>query len=107
MGRAIVMEYLDGANLLDYLKRRPEGRISFDHALKILTPIMDALREVHTAGITHRDISPDNVYLCKSRQIKLLDFGAARLALRDQTQSGAGLALASLAMVAGDMMGWP
>jgi len=83
----IVMEYLDGVNLLDYLKRQPGGKISFDDALRILIPIMDALREVHMAGITHRDVSPDNIYICKSGPIKLLDFGAARLALRDQTQS--------------------
>jgi hypothetical protein len=83
----IVMEYLDGTNLLAYLKRQPAGKISFEEALRILTPIMDALREVHRAGVIHRDVSPDNIYLCRSGRIKLLDFGAARLALRDQTQS--------------------
>lgn len=83
----LVMEYLDGITLQDYLKRQPDGKISFEEALLLLTPIMDALREVHGAGITHRDISPDNIHVCKSGRIKLLDFGAARLALRDQTQS--------------------
>ncbi len=83
----IVMEYLDGTNLLAYLKRQTAGKISFEEALRILTPIMDALREVHRAGVIHRDVSPDNIYLCRSGRIKLLDFGAARLALRDQTQS--------------------
>jgi hypothetical protein len=83
----IVMEYLDGVTLLGHLRRQEDGKISFDAALSILIPIMDALREVHRAGMIHRDISPDNIYLCRSGRIKLLDFGAARLALRDQTQS--------------------
>jgi hypothetical protein len=83
----IVMEYLDGTTLLTHLKRRRDGKMSFAEALGILTPIMDALREVHRAGVIHRDISPDNIHLCRSGRIKLLDFGAARLALRDQTQS--------------------
>ena len=83
----IVMEYLDGITLLAHLERQSGSRLPFSDALRILAPIMDALREVHRAGITHRDVSPDNIYLCRSGRIKLLDFGAARLALRDQTQS--------------------
>jgi hypothetical protein len=83
----IVMEYLDGVTLLNHLQRKQENKIPFDEALRILVPIMDALREVHLVGMIHRDISPDNIYLCRSGRIKLLDFGAARLALRDQTQS--------------------
>jgi hypothetical protein len=83
----IVMEYLDGITLLGHLKRQRNGRISFEEALRILIPIMDALKQVHGAGVIHRDISPDNIYMCRSGHIKLLDFGAARLALRDQTQS--------------------
>jgi serine/threonine protein kinase len=83
----IVMEYLEGITLLSHLKNQRDSRLSFENALQILIPIMDALREVHRAKMIHRDISPDNVYLCRSGRIKLLDFGAARLALRDQTQS--------------------
>jgi hypothetical protein len=83
----IVMEYLDGFNLLAYLRDQPDNKISYDATMRILFPIMDALREVHRAGVIHRDISPDNIYICRSGPIKLLDFGAARLALRDQTQS--------------------
>lgn len=83
----IVMEFLDGITLLGHLKRQPDGKISFEDALRILTPVMDALKEVHGVGVIHRDVSPDNIYLCRSGRIKLLDFGAARLALRDQTQS--------------------
>ena len=83
----IVMEFLDGETLLEFLKRQPDQKISFNDARLILSPIMEALKEVHKAGIAHRDVSPDNIFLCKSGPIKLLDFGAARLALRDQTKS--------------------
>jgi hypothetical protein len=83
----IVMEYLEGTTLLSHLGRQPGGVIPFADALQIFTPIMDALRETHRARMIHRDVSPDNVFLCRSGRIKLLDFGAARVAFGDQTQS--------------------
>jgi serine/threonine protein kinase len=81
----LVMEYLEGTTLKDYLKERG-GRIPFEEALEIMTPVMDALRELHRVNLLHRDISPDNIYVTISGQIKLLDFGAARQALRDRSQ---------------------
>src|SRR5260370_6452733 len=81
----LVMEYVEGITLDDYLKRK-EGRIPFEKALRIMMPVMDALREVHKANIMHRDISPDNVYLCNSGPVKLLDFGAARYAISQHSR---------------------
>ena len=82
----IVMDYLQGITLEEYLKRRGD-KIPFDEALKILMPILDALKEVHAANLLHRDISPDNIFITKQKQVKLIDFGAARMAARDHSQN--------------------
>jgi serine/threonine protein kinase len=82
----LVMDYLDGVTFKEYLQRQG-GKISFDLTCRILMPIMDALREVHRTGWLHRDISPDNIFITYSRQIKLLDFGAAKNAVGEQSQS--------------------
>jgi serine/threonine protein kinase len=81
----IVMAYMEGMTFKQYLEEQG-GRIGFDVALAILTPVMDALREVHRVGMLHRDISPDNIYLNQDRQVKILDFGATRYAMREQSQ---------------------
>jgi serine/threonine protein kinase len=81
----IVMAYMDGLTFKQYLEEQG-GKIPFDAALNILIFVMDALREVHKAGMLHRDISPDNIYLNKNRQVKILDFGATRYAMREQVQ---------------------
>ena len=82
----MVMEYVPGITLETYLERRG-GRIPFADALALLMPVMDALRTVHQVDLLHRDIAPDNIYITTGGQVKLLDFGAARQALRDQSQS--------------------
>ena len=76
----MVMEYLDGQTFESYLGRHG-GRISFSAARAILTPVMDALREVHRQNMLHRDVSPDNIFLVNAGPVKLLDFGAARYAM--------------------------
>ena len=82
----MVMEYVDGITLKTYLERHG-GRIPFQTALALLMPVMDALRAVHKVDLLHRDIAPDNIYIATGGQVKLLDFGAARAAVRDQSQS--------------------
>ena len=72
----IVMEYLEGITLKDYLDEN--GPLSFGQAFEILSPIMDSLTKIHATGIIHRDISPANIVIRKDGNVKLLDFGAAR-----------------------------
>ena len=76
----MVMNYVEGKTLGEHLKERG-GRIPFDEAMGILSPLMDALDEVHASGTIHRDLSPDNIYLTRFGQPKLLDFGASKSAL--------------------------
>ena len=76
----MVMQFLEGINLKEYLSRKG-GKVSPEEAVSILTPVMDALKEVHRAGIIHRDISPDNIFITSEGQVKLIDFGAARQSL--------------------------
>lgn len=72
----IVMDYLDGMTLRDFLKKH--GKLTFDAAVKMLEPVMTSLQKVHEQELIHRDISPDNIMLMNNGQVKLLDFGAAR-----------------------------
>lgn len=73
----LCMEYLDGWNLSEYTKMRG-GRLSVEETLKIAFAVIDALKDVHKAGVLHRDIAPDNIFITKDGRIKLIDFGAAR-----------------------------
>ena len=78
----MVMVYLEGANLRQYLAEK--GPMSYDHVRQEIIPVLTgALTVVHSAGMLHRDISPDNIFLTKHGQIRLLDFGAARHVMSD------------------------
>jgi serine/threonine protein kinase len=81
-----VMDFIEGTSFDVYLKERG-GRISYEEAEKILLPVMDALAAVHSKGIVHRDVTPDNIYITKDGTVKLLDFGAARYSLGDKSKS--------------------
>ena len=82
----IVMEYLEGEDLKKYLEKKG-GKISPEHAVKIILPVLNALKDMHKEKLIHRDISPDNIYMCNNGKVKLLDFGAARLAVEDSEKS--------------------
>lgn len=71
------MEYLEGISLKAYAKEKG-GKVEKDELLEIMRPVLESLIEVHKSGIIHRDISPDNIMICKDKQVKLIDFGAAR-----------------------------
>ena len=72
----IVMEYLDGINLKDFVAQN--GLIMPNELLSLLVPLMEALDAIHKQGLIHRDISPDNIMLLPDGGVKLMDFGAAR-----------------------------
>ena len=81
----IVMEYLEGETLDQLIKR--ESKIPVEDAVKIATKVLEALCVVHEAGMIHRDIAPNNIFLTSDGKVKLLDFGAARTATGSHSKS--------------------
>ena len=80
----IVMEFLDGENLKQYISRH--GLFDADELISLLIPVMKALKNMHAKGLIHRDISPDNIMYTKRGKLKLMDFGSARSYLDDEEQ---------------------
>lgn len=73
----IIMEYIDGVLLKDYLEK--QGKMEPQVALHIIDLIINAVKKIHSKGIIHRDISPDNIFISSEDAIKVFDFGAAQL----------------------------
>ena len=79
----MVMEFVEGAPLSDWIKpRRPLGG---DALLALLRPLLDGLEVVHRSGYTHRDIKPGNIYMREDGTPVLLDFGSARMQASELT----------------------
>jgi tRNA A-37 threonylcarbamoyl transferase component Bud32 len=74
-----VMEFVDGTSLRQTID---SGGLKPDEALAIVSQICDALGYAHEVGIVHRDIKPDNILLDRQGNVKIADFGLARLLLR-------------------------
>ncbi|HET7541688.1 MAG TPA: serine/threonine-protein kinase [Polyangiaceae bacterium] len=77
----LVMEYLKGMDLDDYLFtiELHDGRIPLERVVSIFEPIVRTLEIAHAEGILHRDLKPANIFLLESGGVRLLDFGLARL----------------------------
>jgi serine/threonine protein kinase len=86
-GRAyIVMELLQGESLTAVLARSPG--IAVEQQLDIMARVSEGLAFAHARGIVHRDVKPANLFLTADNQIKILDFGVARIASSKLTRSG-------------------
>ena len=79
-----VMEYLDGITLENYVVKY--GTLNSAQTLYIADKLTMALVVLHSGEVLHRDISPDNVMLCRDGRVKLIDFGAARQFLSEEAQ---------------------
>lgn len=76
----IVMEYVQGYNLKDYIKNNPifEKKLSVQNTMQLFLPLMDVLESLHNKNVFHRDISLDNIIITKNNSLKLIDFGSAK-----------------------------
>ena len=81
----MVMEYLEGQSLEEYLAQI--GRVTAPDAVALFLPVLDGLAYMHQKNILHRDIKPANIYLTEEGKAILLDFGAARQAVQEKSQS--------------------
>ena len=75
----IVMEYIDGQTIRDVVGVNGRSPLPVDDALKYAIQIAEALEEAHNNGIVHRDIKSENIMLNAKNQIKVMDFGLAKL----------------------------
>ena len=82
----IAMEFLDGVSYKQFIAANG-GVVSQSIALEVTLAVLDALKEIHKTGIIHRDISPDNVFICQGGVIKLIDFGAARFSTGEEEKT--------------------
>lgn len=89
----IVMEYIDGITLKEYIKRR--DMLSPEEVVKIAIKIAEALKVAHTNGIIHRDIKPQNIMVTPQGDVKVTDFGIAKAAT-SSTITNQGEALGSV-----------
>src|SRR5277367_6542085 len=89
----IVMEKLEGESLKQAIAGQP---MEVEKVLDIGVQVADALVASHAKGIVHRDIKPANIFLTPSHQVKVLDFGLAKLVHNIGTDSDGGAADNSL-----------
>ena len=84
----IVMEYIDGITLKEYLDQRKD--IRWKEAVHFTSQILRALQHAHDKGIVHRDIKPQNIMLLSDGTIKVTDFGIARLTRSEMQATAVG-----------------
>jgi serine/threonine protein kinase len=84
----MVSEILYGVDLAEYVKRYPKNRLHPIVAILITREVCRALHEAHKLSIVHRDIKPENIMLLDTGQVKLMDFGIAKVHRAKATQTG-------------------
>jgi predicted Ser/Thr protein kinase len=82
----IAMEYVRGTDLKERLAG--EGRLELADAVHVVTQVAEGLDYAHSKGVVHRDVKPANILLTEDRQVKLTDFGIARLDTSNLTLEG-------------------
>ena len=83
----IVMEYIDGITLKEYMEYRAQP-LTYKETLHFITQVLAALQHAHEKGIVHRDIKPQNIMITNDDMVKVADFGIAALENIHEERSG-------------------
>lgn len=78
----LVVEYINGVTLKEFIDNR--GKLTWEETLVFANIILGALGHAHENGVVHRDLKPQNIMLTRDGQLKIMDFGIARLATANQ-----------------------
>jgi len=103
----LMMEYVDGTNLREALG---DGRLTPEEALAIVPQICDALQFAHDRGVVHRDVKPENILLDREGNVKIADFGLAKMLNRspgDLSLTGTDQVMGTLHYIAPEQMKEP
>lgn len=73
----IIMEHVDSPIMKQVIKEK--GKLQEQQAVQYICAVLRAIQKIHNQGIIHKDVSPDNIFLISEDQIKIFDFGAAKL----------------------------
>jgi serine/threonine-protein kinase len=87
----IAMELLDGEELTAHIRKG--SLLPVRRVIEIMTQACDALDYAHEQGVVHRDIKPANIMVLRNGQVKVTDFGIARITTGSRTQTAAGIVL--------------
>ncbi|MHB8535124.1 MAG: serine/threonine-protein kinase [Sulfuricaulis sp.] len=77
VGEILVLEYVEGETLEKRL--RHNGPMSVSEAVRTFVQTLRGVEQIHQAGVVHRDLKPSNIFITRDGQIKLMDFGIARI----------------------------
>jgi serine/threonine-protein kinase len=87
-GEVLVLEYVEGETLADRVRR--EGPLPVSATLRIFEQVLLGVEHIHRMGVVHRDLKPSNIFITSDEQVKLMDFGVAKLMdATDQSPPGA------------------